>query len=498
MADKEVSNPTYMADIRHFFTPGDKKCMAGFGIDLATYHGVVFNALRIFFKVRDGEMPLGAPPWSTARVETFYNWMKNGYERGFAVPKRPTAPVKTDPRFSRPPAKRDDAAKLKGKPLELLKTAFQGMLDKDPADPDSFFALAGVHWLPTPDVYCRHHENAYNPWHRVYLNKFEDALRRVPGCENVSLPYWDITSNTIPDFLFSAPFDSYVFPRDLVNLEGDTVVKKGDRTVRRKPKEILAQLKSRDVTGLINGALGNCHWEQFNGWDAGNTQKGIISAHDNGHNACGPTMQSQDIAAFDPIFWFFHCNWDRLWWQWQRSYGAITLDTFKTHLAGPSDWLDDPTVNELPPFGLTSADTINLANFDVTYGTPKAAMDKITAQPLKAGAMMANKAFEIDDTKRASLRVKDVDRLKIPGSFDVVLEVKGKEIGRKAFFQSTTPVKCENCRKKAISHFDFEVNVSALDGPVTVKILLLRNGREINFPLSSCGNPTVNARLLLS
>ncbi len=342
MANKEVSNPTYMADIRHFFTPGDKKCMGGMGIDLATYGGVKFNALRIYFKVRDGEMPLGGPRWTNARVETFYNWMKNGYPRGTVAPTRPTSLKKTDARHARRAAKREDAATYSGTKLDKLKAAFQGMMDKDPTDPDSYFALAGIHWLPRPDVYCRHHENAYNPWHRAYLNRFEDAMRRVSGCENVTLPYWDITSSSIPAFLFKAPFASYEYPEDLEDLNGKLVVSKGDSTRRRTPAAILSQIKSRDISGIIDGALGNSHWERFNGWDAGNTQSGIISAHDNGHNACGPTMINQDVAAFDPIFWFFHSNWDRIWWDWQRAYDATTVDTFKSHLTGAGDWLEDP------------------------------------------------------------------------------------------------------------------------------------------------------------
>lgn len=498
MADKEISNPTYMADIRHFFTPGDKSCMGGYGIDLATYDGVRINALRIYFKVRDGEMPLGGPRWSNARVETFYNWMKHDYPRGVALPKRPKAVEKTDAQFERRVAKREDAATYQGSKLEKLKMAFQGLMEKPASDPDSYFALAGLHWLPGPSVYCRHHENAYNPWHRAYMIKFEDALRRVPGCEDVTLPYWDITSGTIPAFLFKAPFDSYTYPQDLFNLQNQPVVKKGDRTERNSASEILGELAHRKVTEIIGTALGKAHWELFNGWDAGNTHTGIISAHDNGHNACGKTMQNQDVAAFDPIFWFFHSNWDRVWWDWQRAYGATNVDAFKSHLTGPADWLVDPVLDRLPPFDITAADTINLANFDVSYGKPKNKTNTIAPQALMVGSITANSTFEIGTSKKVSVRVKKLDRLRIPGSFDVVLEVKGKEVARTGLFQSTTPMQCSTCRMKGLANFDFNVDLSALNGPVTVKVLLHRNGKEMSFPTTSCGNPSVNARFLLT
>ncbi|NKB58009.1 MAG: tyrosinase family protein [Alphaproteobacteria bacterium] len=498
MADKQVSNPTYMANIRHFFTDGDKGCMAGRGIDLGTYEGVKFNALRIYFKVRDGEMPVGAPRWKKARVETFYNWMKNDYPRGIAAPKRPKAARRTDAQFKRRPARREDAATYSGRKLAKLKTAFQALMDKPATDPDSYFALAGLHWLPKPTVYCRHHENAYNPWQRAYMNHFEDALRRVPGCADVTLPYWDITSRRIPAFLFKPPFDSYKFPQDLYDFQGERVAKKGDRTKRNGARHILASLACRNVTETVETALTSSRWELFNGWVSGNTHGGIISAHDNGHNACGETMQNQDIAAFDPIFWFFHSNWDRVWWNWQRNFDAMTVDSFKSHLIGTPDWLSDPVLNGLPPFDVAVPDTINLANFDVSYGPPKAKSKATVRQTLKAGSVAAYRPFHIGTPNKVSVRAKNVDRLKIPGSFDVVLQVRGREIARTGLFQSTMPSQCSTCRMKALANFDFEVDLAALNGPVSLKILLHQKGKEMNFPLTSCGSPSINARLLLT
>ena len=42
-----VLHPTYLADIRHFFTDGDRACMAGQGIDLGTYEGVKSQSKNI-------------------------------------------------------------------------------------------------------------------------------------------------------------------------------------------------------------------------------------------------------------------------------------------------------------------------------------------------------------------------------------------------------------------------------------------------------------------
>ncbi len=47
-SEEPVTNPTWMADIRFFFTPEDIDHMGEKGIDLATYEGVKTNAVRIF------------------------------------------------------------------------------------------------------------------------------------------------------------------------------------------------------------------------------------------------------------------------------------------------------------------------------------------------------------------------------------------------------------------------------------------------------------------
>jgi tyrosinase len=51
-------------------------------------------------------------------------------------------------------------------------------------------------------------------WHRAYLLRLENALRSIPGCQDVTLPFWDecfaSTSgggNPIPTILTTPTFD---------------------------------------------------------------------------------------------------------------------------------------------------------------------------------------------------------------------------------------------------------------------------------------------------
>ncbi|MBV9720542.1 MAG: tyrosinase family protein, partial [Mycobacterium sp.] len=97
-----------------------------------------------------------------------------------------------------------------------------------PDDDRSFFHLAGYHGEPFrgPGAtssqywggYCQHGNVLFPTWHRAYLLQFEEALRSAPGCENVTLPFWDETSqdsldNGIP----------WALTQENVELDGQTI-----------------------------------------------------------------------------------------------------------------------------------------------------------------------------------------------------------------------------------------------------------------------------------
>jgi tyrosinase len=85
--------------------------------------------------------------------------------------------------------------------LDNLVRAFEGIINKDPADDLSFHKIAGFHGAPFRGAgwgnsawwggYCHHGNVLFPTWHRAYLLRLEDALRSVPGCADVTLPYWD-------------------------------------------------------------------------------------------------------------------------------------------------------------------------------------------------------------------------------------------------------------------------------------------------------------------
>jgi len=104
--------------------------------------------------------------------------------------------------------------------LENLVTAWAGIQALPSDDPNSFFVLGGFHGEPFRGAgwskkdywggWCNHGNVLFPLWHRIYLFKLEEALRSIPGCENVAQPFWDEASTlgptTIPTVLTDPTF----------------------------------------------------------------------------------------------------------------------------------------------------------------------------------------------------------------------------------------------------------------------------------------------------
>lgn len=480
-----TSVPTYMGDVRYFFDDVDIAHMGMLGVDLSTYEGVKSKAASIFFQTQppNASMPPGADrKWSVERSEMFKQWIRAGFPRGVArrrVDVDIESPAEASERI------RKDIRELSQEELQKLKKAFSGIMARDPDELNSYFAQAAKHWLPAP-TFCLHHENRYNPWHRVYLEQFEDALRSIRGCAAVTLPYWDITG-PFPAVLRQPPFDSYTLPKRI-----GPGFDAGYQTRRNSVQQIAAGIASFGIADQIERAMGQSEWERFTSFGP----DGIEGAHDSGHVACGPTMSTPDAAAFDPLFWFFHSNWDRLWWKWQRAVDATTLAKFRSTVTGPTDWLDDPFFSALPPFESTADQTIEFPK--IAYVHPRTEMPTEMAA-LQHASIGADRAFSVKRAQQVSVRVKGINRLNIPGSFVVHLRVDGETIARRGFFQSLSPKECSNCREKGVVNIDFIQQLKDIrNRQLSVGIALTREDRIGDwFPLSVCGEPTINVRLLL-
>lgn len=117
----------------------------------------------------------------------------------------------------------------------------------------------------------------------------------------------------------------------------------------------------------------------------------------------------------------------------------------------------------------------------------------------KTGNIAAAKRFRLDSAAPLSIRVKDIDRSGIPGTFVVHLLADGKEVARQAFFQPTKPDICPSCSENAKVAIDFHVAPGkVLDKNLTVEVHVPgQRAIGTKFPLSKAGQPTINVRHLI-
>ena len=190
-----------------------------------------------------------------------------------------------------------------------------------------------------------HIGSAFLPWHRAFMLHFERLITSADP--SVALPYWhfDQSSPTMfhADFMganstgniatLSAanPISTWAIPGEAAGIR------------RRTPYGNAGTPGSVTGTGTIVAtetatlALGT-NYVNFIGME-GTTHNG---AHNNSGNDISWIAQSPADAPMDPLFYFLHCNIDRLWakWQWVNlRYDPVQTATYNLqggHFSSPS------------------------------------------------------------------------------------------------------------------------------------------------------------------
>lgn len=139
------------------------------------------------------------------------------------------------------------------------------------------------------------------PWHRVYLDRLEEAMREVDP--EAFLPYWKWSADRdLPDWIAG-------FTPEGVTINGSPLVitrdTGGDPDAPNLPTEA-------DVTTIMQLA----DYTQFT-----TRLEGVpFGAHNQVHVWVGGTMSSVPFAPADPLFWMHHAECDRLWHVWQQDH----------------------------------------------------------------------------------------------------------------------------------------------------------------------------------
>ncbi len=281
-------------------------------------------------------------------------------------------------------------------------------------------------------------------------------------------------------------------------------------TTRFSASQIASNFAAYSVMPDLARAAQKTTFETYNGMISSAPNNTEIAAHDAGHVSIGATMADQNVAAFDPIFWLYHCNLDRLYWEWQQGMQATDLNGLLSTITSTQSRniftipvLESLAPMAVAPYNLSTISTVDsISSLDVAYAAPTTS-GNIPANATMAvetkGKTSASKKFFMK-TDKVNVRVKGVNRLKIPGSFKVHLLKDNKVVASRAFFQPIEAHKCANCVENAVVHFDFELSINeAGGGQFGIWVEPLDHSLfGDHFPHKLMGNPTINARLLMT
>jgi tyrosinase len=177
-------------------------------------------------------------------------------------------------------------------------------------------ALAAAMWDTCEAHTNSARENFFLPWHRLYVQCFEQIIRHVSGRPDFALPYWDYTDPA-----------QRALPKEF-----------------RSPNDpVFKDLYRNNRRGLVNQGQGIDSWPNAypinddaltstlyaaDAADAGFCANLDGNLHGNVHGDVGNGMGMGSVtwAANDPIFWLHHCNIDRLWASWNREGGKNPTD----------------------------------------------------------------------------------------------------------------------------------------------------------------------------
>lgn len=181
-----------------------------------------------------------------------------------------------------------------------------------------------------------HRSPIFLPWHREYLIRFEQDLRKEVS--DVAIPYWDWTDNRRPDtfqILWADDFmggdgdpdnDDIVGNgpfKDWFTVEADdhTGNPIGRSRLRRRFGEETRQLPSlRDVYNAFQYDFYDTPYWDTSSQGFRNILEGWINPpglHNRVHVWVGGSMLI-NTSPNDPVFFLNHCNVDRIWAIWQH------------------------------------------------------------------------------------------------------------------------------------------------------------------------------------
>jgi hypothetical protein len=341
-----------------------RRCMKPFLIDLLDHDSVSKNAVAIYDALSSEWMPLNEAAWPDSPLEIFRTWTNQGC-RGTLTD--PIIDKTVIPQPAREPIQirvRRDLRSLSQAELDDYRMRLDDRLrvgDPDPASAGQIFS--SIH-----GIWCLHYQEAFLFWHRAYLMAFEREI----GC---AIPYWnwyaqdaadDSPAGGLPqafkDETYVHPLSGEERPNPLryaaamggaskacikspppgvdcrwVQRDPILYTSGDDRREERREKLCTIRTYQRQVQRAL--AFASFSHQEGTGYPWANIQSfdppapdcdyvyrnydfdgAYEQPHDNFHGWVGPDMGDNSYTAFDPVFWSYHANIDRIFEIWLRAH----------------------------------------------------------------------------------------------------------------------------------------------------------------------------------
>lgn len=258
--------------------------------------------------------------------------------------------------------------------FNMLVLAFESMQEKDESHDLSYYQLSGIHGFPfiswqypprnpSPQRgYCTHQSSIFTTWHRPYVALLEqtlyeeavsiakrftgpDASKYQAAAEEVRLPYWDWASDDTDSRLPKAVAEPSIavvkpgsagpttIPNPLYSYRRRDI---GTNTVRGQTAEADLMATFPERQSLTNALFTDTTYNDFS--------SNLEDIHGLVHVLIGGDMVSVARAAYDPVFWFHHCNVDRLMAMFQAAHPDLYLSPAPRT---PTYALDAPGTDDL-------------------------------------------------------------------------------------------------------------------------------------------------------
>lgn len=246
--------------------------------------------------------------------------------------------------------------------LETYRDFVGLMRNKPESEPVSWVGFANQHGDTNNFKYCPHGDWYFLPWHRAYVEMYENAARVLTNTPKFAMPYWNWTSlRQLPSAFTDKTYKGQPNPlfvpgrgdppsmvrNPLTGPNALTDALVGPKVIASILKETVYEAfgTSRPVDYSVDPPqVQNNRDPKWVPMGGGN--QGILEStpHNNVHNNIGGYMP-QSNSPRDPIFMMHHGNIDRIWAHWTALGRKNSEDSL---------WRDMPfTDNYIAPDGKT-------------------------------------------------------------------------------------------------------------------------------------------------